>query len=58
MFLPEMQLFYKCIKVKCKQKDEIAPDVVIQWQVVELYTGKKKKMPIKDWILLYPKNIV
>lgn len=47
----------QCIKVKCKQKDEIAPDVAIQWQVAELYTGKKK-MPIKDWILLYPRNTV
>lgn len=45
------------MKVKCKQKAEIAPDVVIHWQVVELYAGKKK-IAIKDWILLYPRNMV
>lgn len=44
-------------KSEYKQKYEIAPDVVIQWKVVELYIGKKK-MPIKDWIILYPRKVV
>lgn len=56
-FFLESSFLITVYKSEYKQKYEIAPDVVIQWKVVELYTGKKK-MPIKDWIILYPRKVV